>query len=549
MQVRGLSALAPASVVSTGMLFWACAVLMVCCLLLAGGTRVGFLADSFIQLLAIPVLLVSLSRLLDLPFSKQPRQALIFCLAIVLIPLLQLIPLPPGIWTALPNREPMGGAFDLLERELPWMPISVSPHATWLSALSLLPPLAIFFGTLSLGYRERRLLSLVVLALGVLSVFVGLSQVAQGPKSQLRFFEHTNPTEAIGFFANRNHFAALLYALTLLAAAWAVEAAIASEAGRKRQEAGWIVAPVASFTVLVLLVAAQAMARSRAGLGLTIVALFGAFALAVSDRRSKSGVTPGKLLLGATAFAVILALQYGLYRILERLSEDPLEDGRLVFGRITIEAAKAYMPFGSGLGTFVPVYAMFERPENALINAYVNRAHNDAIELWLETGVVGLGLMGIFVIWLGHTSLKLWRSNVDGTRELDLSLARAATIVAALIIAHSFVDYPLRTGAMMAIMAFACGLLIEPPTGIEGEASSVSHQNVWERGSRGGAPVVRPTTISSPPQSTSGCPDLGTPPPRAAGEQWGQDIEWPEEWRKQPKTRSPDVAAKAPRST
>ena len=50
---------------------------------------------------------------------------------------------------------------------------------------------------------------------GIIGVFVGLFQVAGGPESPLRYFEITNPTEAVGFFANRNHFAALLYCLIL----------------------------------------------------------------------------------------------------------------------------------------------------------------------------------------------------------------------------------------------------------------------------------------------------------------------------------------------
>ena len=63
--------------------------------------------------------------------------------------------------------------------------MSVSPEATWLSALSLLPPLSLFIGMLLLGYRERRWLSVVVIAVGVISAFLGLMQVAQGPTSAL----------------------------------------------------------------------------------------------------------------------------------------------------------------------------------------------------------------------------------------------------------------------------------------------------------------------------------------------------------------------------
>ena len=29
---------------------------------------------------------------------------------------------------------------------------------------------------------------------------------------------------------------------------------------------------------------------------------------------------------------------------------------------------------------------------------YVNHAHNDVLEVWLETGVLGLVLMGLFVV-------------------------------------------------------------------------------------------------------------------------------------------------------
>ena len=85
---------------------------------------------------------------------------------------------------------------------------------------------------------------------------------------------------------------------------------------------------IAGFTLLVAFVAAQTMARSRAGLGLTIFALLGAYALAVADKRSTSGVTPTKLIAGATALAVIFSAQFALYRIMERFGRDPLDDER-----------------------------------------------------------------------------------------------------------------------------------------------------------------------------------------------------------------------------
>jgi O-antigen ligase len=516
--------------------FFLCAVVMVASLILGGGTRGGFLSDAILELLAIPLLLMCFWKLFEVPLTKQMRLALWFCLAIAVLPLIQLIPLPPWLWTVLPNRQPSVEAFDIVGHAVPWMPISVSPQATWLSALSLVPALAIFLGTFLLAYHERRWLSLVVLAVGIISLFVGLAQVAQGPNSPLRFFEVTNPTEAVGFFANRNHFAALLYCLTLFVAAWTMHVAtIRTARDPKKDEYNvvGVVGLIAGFIALVGLLAGEAMARSRAGLGLTIVALFGALALGIADRQAvnfsnwRAGFTPTKVLVGAIALATVFAIQFALYRVMDRFAFDPLQDVRYLLAHHTFEAAKAYMPLGSGSGTFVPVYAMFERPED-VSDAYVNHAHNDALEVLLETGVVGLVLLGLFVTWLIWRSLEIWRLTSDyGTTALDRSLARAATIAAALILVHSLVDYPLRTGSMMAIMAFACALLIPPPTGARREElqSLTISENGAHRAARKSKPTPAPRRPSIDTPEDTPAAARGTPDQR-----WGADINWPKEW-------------------
>src|SRR5262245_24471468 len=446
-------------------MFPLCVIVIVASLVLGGGTRSGFLSDAILQLIAIPLLLVALWKLLETPLTKQMRVALFFCLAAVAIPLIQLIPLPPWLWTALPGREPAVEVFELLGDKLSWMPISLSPNATWVAALALTPPIAIFLGTMLSTYRERRWLSLVFLAVGVVSVFLGFIQVAQGQKSPWRFFAFTNIDDAVGFFANRNHFAVLLYALIMFAAAWLVHTAagVGQQRQGRRYDTASFVPTIGAFTLLVVLLAGEAIARSRLGLGFTIAALLGAVALAVSDRRIGSAVTATRLIVGAVALVLIFSTQFALYRILGRFAQDPLQTGRIPFSSTTVEAARALMPLGSGLGTSVPVYAMFEKPERALLDKIVNH-HNDVLELWLTTGAVGFVLTGMFVVWLLLRSVEIWRKGlIGGASEIDWTLARGATIVAALMVAQSFIDSPLRTGATMAVLAFACALLIEPP--------------------------------------------------------------------------------------
>jgi O-antigen ligase len=509
---------------------------LVCALLLGGGSRAGFLSDALLQLLALPLLIAALWRLADVDREQRSWGLIAFCGALVLVPLLQLMPLPPTIWTALPHRDSIVEVYTLLGTELTWRPLSVAPHATWLSLVSLLVPLAIFLGTYLLDYRHRRLLSLIVIGVGVISVFIGLAQLATGTNSWMRFFAYTNTTEAVGFFANRNHYAALLYSVTLFAGAWAVDATLSgggSGSERRPFATASVVPLIVGFTVLVMLVAAQTMARSRAGLGLTIFALLGAYAIAVADKRSTSGLTPSRLLIGATALGVIFAVQFALYRIMERFSLDPLADARIPFARTTMEAAQAYMPFGSGMGTFVPVYASFEKSDDIIDNRYANHAHNDLLQLWLETGIAGFALLAVFAIWWIRRSLSLWGRAPFGKRDIDLALARAATIVIPLLIAHSFVDYPLRTGAMMAVMAFACALMTEPPLREESAVKQKAPET----------PAFRPfthegmaePTLSAPWSPPSPGPETARAAPAATpskkGQRWGVDIDWPEDWR------------------
>ncbi len=531
--------------------FYPCAAVVIAAIVLGGGTRSGFLSDVLLQLIAIPLLVVSVSRLSALPSLGGARVGVVFCGAVLLLPLLQLIPLPPAVWTGLPHRQAEVEAFALAGQQLPWMPISVSPRATWLSALSLLVPVSVFLGVILLDYKERSALSLTVLACGLISVFLGLSQVAQGPSSPLRLFDFSNTTEAIGFFANRNHFAALLYSLMLFAAAWVVvaSAAPASSAPGAKYDTKSIVALAASFTLLVALVAGEVIARSRAGLALTIVALLGAFALSVVSRRDGTGITPTRILVGSIGLATVFATQFALYRVMERLSGDPLQDARVAFAHTTVVAAKSFMPFGSGMGTFVPVYALFEKREDLLMNAYANRAHDDVLELWLESGVFGIGLLVAFLGWFAMRAIAIWRQPMsEEARDIDRYLARAATVAVALMLAHSVADYPLRTGALAAVFALACAFMFEP-VGIrrEARASTKTRDDVAisETRLRPVAPSPSPVwTAPFPagqPSLPAGGPFAGAgaalPPAAAPGGVLWDDVEWPEEWRR-PSTKS-----------
>jgi O-antigen ligase len=120
----------------------------------------------------------------------------------------------------------------------------------------------------------------------------------------------------------------------------------------------------------------------------------------------------------------------------------------------TGKAIRDFMPLGSGLGSFVKVYRLYESPD-AVTNEYVIHAHNDYVELVLELGAGGVILLLFFLAWWAVQCLAVWRKGEGGP------WARAASIASAAVLVHSIVDFPLRTAAISACFAMCLALLAD----------------------------------------------------------------------------------------
>src|SRR5690606_18666229 len=119
---------------------------------------------------------------------------------------------------------------------------------------------------------------------------------------------------------------------------------------------------------------------------------------------------------------------------------------------VSWNAIRDMWPVGSGLGTFAELYASYENPA-AVTRTYINHAHNDYIELVLETGLAGLLLLAAFLLWWGWCAVRIWRDDRASPYVL------AAVVVSATLLVHSLVDYPLRTAALSSIFAVSVGLM------------------------------------------------------------------------------------------
>jgi O-Antigen ligase len=455
----------------TSPLFWMSASVIAAALLLGGGSRAGFLGDVVVQLLAVPLLVLGLRdwvirMIADL--RARSLDALLHLAILLMLGLLalQLINWPQWLAPPLP-----GGAKALVSESSSLLmgdahPFSVAPAASWAAAVSLIPCFAMLCGVSQLSDDARFKLALVLVGLGALSLLVGFVQIVQGPESGWRFFATTNPSEAVGFFANRNHFAALLYSTLILTAVWFAHSTNAFLKLRTLNTHAilWFVL----FAIVVIAVLAGVMmARSRAGLVLAGVAVAGIILLLVSSRttsrrgRNNSGHAHNRLVLAGVIFAILFAVQFGAMRILTRFDADPLEDLRLVLSPTTVALAQEAMPSGTGLGSFVPVYASIEKTQH-LFSGFANRAHNDWAEFALETGLLGLIAGALFLAWWCMRSIRIMRRKRGPDFDPHRMLRQGASLIILLLLCHSVVDYPLRTTSLSVIFAFCCAILISP---------------------------------------------------------------------------------------
>lgn len=104
----------------------------------------------------------------------------------------------------------------------------------------------------------------------------------------------------------------------------------------------------------------------------------------------------------------------------------------------------------------------------------MNHAHNDWLELLLETGIPGMALAALLLFWGARRARAIWRAE-DRDR-----FAQAAVIAVTTMLLHSLVDYPLRTAALSAVFA-ACIALISgarPHVRQREAQSSAKHLNL-----------------------------------------------------------------------
>ncbi len=420
--------------------------LLVLALSLGGGSAVAPMQRMIVEWAGVATLAWFFIRGWRAPRGRSIAIALALIATTIVLVVAQTIPLPPDVWRSLPGRAPVAAVLDVTGGQAAWLPLSLDRAATRDAGLFLIPPIAMFVAALHLDREQQLKLLLIVAAAALVSAVLVMIQ-AQGAM-WLTLYDAPHATKGKGIFANKNHNAAFLVMAIPLVAMLGTTRIWLRQAGVQRTVTGVLIAILAVAVIGCL---------SRAGLALLPVGLVACIPLlggwALVRRHPRLAVAAVAVLV-VTAAAI--AQSSIAQETLDRFAAG--QEGRYVFWPDVLTAIRQFMPWGSGLGTFVPVFRMTESLI-AVHQTYTNHAHSDYMEIALEAGVIGLALMLGFAAWLIGTAWVRLRGRIDTP---DFAPLFAALVGIALLLAASIVDYPLRTLLLACVLALLAAMLASP---------------------------------------------------------------------------------------
>lgn len=380
------------------------------------------------------------------------------------IGLLQLIPIPAELWGQMAGRAPYLEALSSAGVVVPSsLPLSLNPSATQAAIWAALPAGAALLAAAHLSHRQAESLLRVLLAAATLQAVVGALQFALGPNSWL-YFGGTGH-QVIGTFANRNHVAEFL---AMLLPAWfyfLVRRADSAQASHRlarivpsgARKPLWIALGFC-FVVVILTTASRGGSIAMA---ITLLLSLGLFLL--SSRRQ---LTRAHIVGIGIVIALLLVLIFGfveLDRLGRRVESGVVQSDaavRWAYTVSTFQAGIAFWPWGSGLGTFESVFPRFQALQSV---GYINQAHNDYAQLFMESGVFALLVAGLILGLVVRQAVRLIRHmRQQGRLGRSLALRWHAGFGIAGMLVHSWAEYNLYTPALAITAAALLGLFLRP---------------------------------------------------------------------------------------
>ena len=433
-----------------------------------------------LPLILVPLAICAVAALLRLYATRdrmntaQPTVPLLIwgngALLFLLVPLLQLIPLPQATLTALSpeshaiwTRASRLASFVYAQSNLLY-PITVDPRATALELFRLGAIYAAFLAAAFLvrsGQRRIALASVLCVA-ALFETFYGVREAALQRYAIWGWVNRLVFDRVTGTFVNPNHFAHYLaivlpMALFLAAIVWYRAGSPDTTFGRKVVllfERGILFFSFALLGALAC-VAAVLLAQSRGALLAISAGLLAVAAMLPGRRVRRVALAAGAGLVLIAALAVFL----GSERTVRRFAPADLDTQTFAGRRIGVSAAAAlwrrFPLLGTGAGTFEHVVSMEQREDLGKIH---HHAHNDYAEIAATTGTIGF-VIAMAVLLGGYVALVRM---TFGAPAAELSWRRRAYQAAALAsltiaMVHALFDFNFFIPANPATLACIVG--------------------------------------------------------------------------------------------
>lgn len=290
-------------------------------------------------------------------------------------------------------------------------------------------------------FRNEREVRVLCLTLAVLGFGLALLGSVQEFTSGGKLYWFRTPRDGgpiFGPYVNRNHYAG---AMELLFPFALMSSFKPSLGGGKRVVLGF---------AALLMVVSVVLCGSRGGF-ISVILQF-VFVLVMLFWRSRK---VGLVLI--LTFAFIATAAFGSWlgsdRLLGRFGEMEKEGGRMQVAKDSLKMVQERPWTGWGLGTFPVVYPKFR---SFATDLYVNEAHNDLVQLLVETGTLGFaaGLSLLVMVFL--RGLKQLRGVVFASWR---KIAICASLVGVLgLSVHSLFDFNLQIPANALLFYVLCAV-------------------------------------------------------------------------------------------
>ena len=428
-------------------------VLLVVFLVFGGASGESFNVHALLLFLCGIICAISTLGLRWRQFPPSVKWVIGFLGCYVLLGLFHLLDLPVGVWRMFGGREIIEEGWQLLDVSPSFESLSVAPRRTYNALVYVLVPFAALLLLLRLGWRATATyLPWTIVGLGTFSALLGLGQVLMPSGSGLYIYQFTNEGLPVGLFSNVNHQASFLLMSLAFTAVLIGDLRSLEKTSDVDMAKRVLIGLCASLQLLGILTAG-----SVAGYLLLIPMLAMGLLILQSQRREfrlVRLVVPAMIII---PMIMLVAYSPQLSNLGVTSIENDGPTSRVGIAEISFSLLRDHIWFGGGLGTFEPLFKVYEDPDTVGL-VFANHAHNDYLQWAIETGLLGVVLLVIFLGWLIRQMLSAWRMSGDRTVRIRRAAAAALTVSAL----HSFVDFPLRSPSILFLASICVVLLILP---------------------------------------------------------------------------------------